>query len=103
MVKNISRRAARNPKVFVRQVKQDMFAPVFYPSLPLPSHGEAELVGGRNPWGPTGVEELFTKEENETAQHEELSYECIRKLAIVPRRKAAGPNGVPPYALYVLP
>ena len=103
IVKNISRLAERNPTLFFRRVKQDLFARLFHPSLRMPSHGVAKLIRVRNPCGPTEVEELVKRKENEDKQHEELSDESIRKLARAARRKAVGPRRVQPCALYILP
>lgn len=102
MVGGMARLARRNPKIFFRRVKQDLFSPLFQPMLPPPELGIADLMRVGSPWDPTVVSQLPQKDMSPPI-NAAIADDELRVKARVPRGKSAGPDKVPPYALYVLP
>jgi len=60
-----------------------------------------KLVQTSNPWDPTFIESLPSHPESPSIPLP--TDEELRKLSRTPRAKSPGPDGIPPYLLYILP
>lgn len=100
-VRSLLRLARRNPACFFRRVRHDLLLPMLKPRLPLAASTLLKLVQCSHPWDPAFVSSL---PQQRPAPHIPLpSDDELRSLSRTPRAKSPGPDGMPPYLVYVLP
>jgi hypothetical protein len=101
-VKRLRKLIARNPSLFFRAIRQDAepLAPRASPPLPAGFLKTLMTVTGN---ADNSLMDLLQMPTQTTQDLTPPTDTTLRRLSRVPRRKATGPDGVPPYALYLLP
>ena len=100
-VATLTRLARTDHKQFFRRAKTEFAVPRGDENLPRPGRAIRRLMQVSNPWDPT-VTSILPSRQQEADPDPPTSAE-LRKFARVPRKKSPGPDGIPPYLLYILP
>ena len=96
------RLSRQNLKLFFRRVKADGLAPMHTPRPPLNPHFLQQLVQESLPFDPS-ILNNFSSPSTTPPKWQLPSDDDLRRHSRVPRYKSPGPDGVPPYLVYLLP
>ena len=101
-VKSLLRLARRNPKMFFRRAKADGLIPMRNPCPPMDPAFLKRLVQETLPFDPTVID-VMPSPESSIPNLPIPTDDQLFHHARVPRAKSPGPDGIPPYLVYLLP
>ena len=101
VVKQLAKQAKRRSKLFYRRVKDSVLSPPAQSTLPVPTGKIQRILQRNTPWSEDAASLIRRVERLHYPPPPTLPE--LRSLAKAARKKSPGPDGVPPYLLYILP